>query len=298
MELIIGFLILLIILLSAYIALLFREQRSINRQLSKRLNEHNRQPIRVEFINKELSQLVENINKSLKAEEVLRLNGVREEKRSKELIADISHDLRTPLTAIKGYQQLMNHGELPPDQRKKHEIAMKHADDLGVLLDHFFEYSYFLNAEPKLKLERINLTNLVTECIAAAVPAIEERGFMIRIAETKPVFSMADQDMTLRIIQNLIRNCEAHSTGDVDVQILALDKAIISFTNPVANASQIDTKRIFERFYTADRARSKSTGLGLSIVTMLAEQMGGRVSAQVQGNALTILVELPLDTSI
>ncbi|MGB4659626.1 MAG: HAMP domain-containing sensor histidine kinase [Mobilitalea sp.] len=248
----------------------------------------------MEFIDKELNQLAENINKSLKAEEILRLNGVREEKKFKELIADISHDLRTPLTAIKGYQQLIDKGEMPPDQRRKHHIAMKHADDLGILIDQFFEYSYFLNAEPTSKMERINLTNLVTECIAASVPAIEERGFMIRIKEASPVFALADQEMTLRIIQNLIRNCEAHSAGDVDVQITASDhgRAIVSFTNPVANAAEIDVKRIFERFYTGDMARKKTTGLGLAIVNMLAEQMGGGVSADMVGEEITIRVEL------
>lgn len=287
-------LVLIIILLSTYIALLAREQKSINRQLSERLNEHSRQAIRVQFINKELSQLVDNINKSLKAEEILRLNCIREEKRFKELIADISHDLRTPLTAIKGYQQLMEKGELLPVQRRRHQIAMKHADNLGLLLDHFFEYSYLLNTEPKLKLERINLTNLVTECIAAAVPAIEEHGFMIKFHESKPIYILADQEMTLRIIQNLIKNCEAHSTGDVEVQVLASDKALISFTNPIIDTWQIDIKRIFQRFYTADRSRAKTTGLGLSIVSMLTEQMGGMVSAKLQENSLTIQVALPL----
>ena len=293
MKITISILILSIVLLVLYIALLRREQRSINRQLSKRLAEDNRQPVRVEFINNELSRLAENINKSLKAEETLRLNGVREEKKFKQLIADISHDLRTPLTAIKGYQQLMEKGELLSEQRKKLQVAMKHADELGILVDHFFEYSYFLNAELKLKPERINLTNLVTECIAASVPAIEERGFMISITETMPVYAVADQEMTQRIVQNLIRNCETHSAGDVEVQIIASEKAIISFTNPVENVAQIDVKRMFERFYTGDMARRKTTGLGLSIVNLLTEQMGGVASAYLQGNKLTIRVELP-----
>lgn len=294
MKITIGILSLIVILLLAYIALLHKEQRSINRQISRRLAENSRQPIRVEFIDKELNQLAENINKSLKAEEILRLNGVREEKKFKELIADISHDLRTPLTAIKGYQQLIDKGELPAEQRRKHHIAMKHADDLGILIDQFFEYSYFLNAEPTSKMERINLTNLVTECIAASVPAIEERGFIIRIKDASPVFVLADQEMMLRIIQNLIRNCEAHSAGDVDVMITASDngRAIVSFTNPVANAAEIDVKRIFERFYTGDMARKKTTGLGLAIVNMLAEQMGGGVSAEMVGEEITIRVEL------
>ena len=138
----IGILIIIVCLLALYIALLQWQFRSINQQLCRRLTGDTKQPVSLELINRELNQLTANINKCLKAEETLRLNGVREEKKFKQLIADISHDLRTPLTAIKGYQQLMEKGELPPEQRIKLQVAMKHADELGILVDHFFEYSY------------------------------------------------------------------------------------------------------------------------------------------------------------
>ncbi len=293
MEITIGVLLLLVALLALHTVLLHRELRSMNQQLNKRLTGDSRQPVRIELINRELSRLTENINKSLKAEETLRLISIREEKKFKELIADISHDLRTPLTAIKGYQQLLDKDELMPKQRKKLQVAMRHADELEILINHFFEYSYFLNAEVKMKPEQINLTNLVTECIAAFVPEIEKHGFMIKINETTPVYALADQEMTLRIVQNLIRNCEAHSAGDVEVQITASDRAVLSFTNPVEKASEIDVNRIFERFYNGHMSTRKTTGLGLSIVNVLTEQMGGSASAHLQGNELTIQVELP-----
>lgn len=287
-------LIIIVCLLALYIVLLQRQLHSINRQLGKRLTGDSRQPVSLELINRELNQLTANINKCLKAEETLRLESVREEKRFKELIANISHDLRTPLTAIKGYQQFMENGELTADQQKKLQIAQKYADELGRLIENFFEYSYLENAELKLNLKRINLTNLVTECLATSVSSFEERGIMVQFVEAPPVFVLADQVMTVRIIQNLIRNCVAHSAGDVVVLLLALENAVISFKNPVENAAEIDVKRMFDRFYTGDRARSKTTGLGLSIVKLLAEQMGGTVSAGLQKNELEIQVELPL----
>jgi signal transduction histidine kinase len=213
------------------------------------------------------------------------------------MIATISHDLRTPLTAIKGYQQLMSNGELTLEQQKRLQIAQNHAEELGNLVEHLFEYSYLINAEPKLNIERVNITNLITECLAAAVPDFEKRGIKVKLKETATVYAMVDQEMTVRIVQNLIRNCVIHSAGDVEVQILAsenLENSLILFKNLVENPTEIDVNCLFERFYTRDKARSKTTGLGLSIVKLLAEQMGGTVEARLNGNELTIQVEINL----
>ena len=259
----VGVLSMLIVLFIAYIIFFQLQLRYINQQLAKRLTEHTRQPISLQLINKELNTLAVNINKCLKAEETLRLDGIREEKRFKELIANISHDLRTPLTAINGYQQLMEKGMLSDEQHQKLKTAQKHADELGGLIEHFFEYSYLLNADPDLSIERINLTNLVTELLAESVAFFEENNLMVHIEEAKPVFVSADREMTVRIVQNLIRNSLAHSGGDVTVQVWGTEKGVISFKNSLKNTYEIDVERLFDRFYTADKSRNKSTGLGL-----------------------------------
>ncbi|WP_333781235.1 sensor histidine kinase [Oceanirhabdus sp. W0125-5] len=260
--------------------------------MTKRLTEHTRQPISLELINKELNTLAININKCLKAEETLRLKGIREEKRFKELIANISHDLRTPLTAIKGYQQLMEKGELSDDQRKKLDVAQKHALELEKLIGQFFEYSYLLNARSEPNLEQINVTNLVTECLANAIAVFEEKELTVQLEETQPVFALADKEMTVRIVQNLIRNCAVHSVGTIEVGIKNKENPVISFRNPVKNPAEVDVNRLFERFYTSDKSRNQTTGLGLSIVKMLAEQMDGRVGATLKDNMIEIWVEL------
>lgn len=284
----------LIILLILYIVFLQLQLHDINKLLTKRLKEHTRQPISLALFNKELNALASNINKCLKEEENLRIEALREEKHFKEMISNISHDLRTPLTAIKGYQQLMEKGTLTNEQRYKLQVAEKHADELGVLIEHFFEYAYLVNAEAELNTERINLTNLVTECLAGAIPVFEENNLEVHIAQTPPVFAKASREAVIRIVQNLIRNCIQHSDGNIEVQVLAEKNAIISFKNSVKNDCEIDIKHIFDRFYTADNTRSKTTGLGLSIVRLLAEQMGGSTSALLQDGVLDIRVELPI----
>lgn len=267
---------------------------NINRQLTKRLLEKTRQPISLELINRDLNILATNINKCLVEEEKLRIDGIKREKRFKELIANISHDLRTPLTAIKGYQQLIENSELTDNQRKKLGIAQKHTVELGQLIEHFFEYSYLINSEPELNLQRINLTNIVIECLAASVPILEENNLAVHIEETPPIFVLADKEMVLRIIQNLIRNCVQHSNGNIEVQLLVMENAVISFRNPVKSTSDIDVERIFDRLYKGDKVRSNTTGLGLSIVRLLAELMGGSTDAKLQNGLLDIQVRLRL----
>lgn len=286
--------ILLIMGLAWHNVFLQRQLRSMSRQLEKRLTEHTRQPISLELVNKELNTLAAHINKCLQAEENLRLKGIQEEKHFRELIANISHDLRTPLTAIKGYQQLMMNGELAAAQLKKLQTAQKHADALGRLIDHFFEYSYLLHAEPELNPEEINLTNFLAECLASSVAALEEHQLSVRLEETPPVFVIADKESLSRIIQNLIRNAVQHSGGEIGVRLTAADLGVLSFRNPVRSPSDIDINRLFDRFYTGDATRSSGSGLGLSIVRLLTEQMGGRTSAELQDGMLEIRIELPL----
>lgn len=294
MNIIVVVLSIISILSIFYIIFLQQQLRSINLQLGKRLKEHTRQPISLEMINKELTSLAVNINNCLKAEEKLRLDVLREEKHFKEMIANISHDLRTPLTAIKGYQQLIEKEPLSKQQQSKLKIAKKHVDELGILIEHFFQYTYLLNVDDILKPEKINLTNLIAECIAASVELFEEKQIEADFSQTSPVFVFCDKEAATRIIQNLIRNCVQHSKSNIKIQISATENAVISFKNSVNNSSDIDVTKLFDRFYTGDKARSKSTGLGLSIVQLLAEQMGGSTSAALQKDILEICVELPL----
>lgn len=291
MAYIVAILVVVIVLLTLYLIMLKVQIRSMNRQLVKRLKENTRQPITLELINTELNNLAINLNHCFKAEETLRLNGVREEKRFKEMIANISHDLRTPLTAIKGYQQLLDRGELSSEQRDKLKIVRNRTEELGQLIEHFFEYSYLLNMEPEQHREKINLTNLVTECLVAYVTTLEEHNLNLEFDEdTPPIFLIADKEMVTRIVQNLLRNCVQHSSGNIKVKLLQDKVTILSFQNPVANPLEIDASKLFDRFYTGDQSRNHSTGLGLSIVKLLAQQMGGEVEGNLQGDELEIRV--------
>ena len=232
-------------------------------------------------------------------EQQIRLDNMRDEKHFKEMIANISHDLRTPLTAIKGYLYLLSQSELTTEQCHKLSIAQKHANDLGNLIDSFFDYSYMLSTELLPNMQKINLTNIVAECLADFVTAFEERGITVVYQQELPVYAYADPQMTVRILQNLLRNCKAYSVGDITVTLCNIQSpkghmTQIAISNAVNTNSRLDTERMFDRFYTGDKSRSSTTtGLGLSIVKHLVDINNGSASARMKENILTLEIALP-----
>lgn len=285
-----------VLILFLYIIFILKQLKSINKQLDKRLIENTRQPLNIELFNKTITNLSKNINRCLKLEEKRRLESINDQKQFKELISNISHDLRTPLTSIKGYQQLLEKTPLDKHQVQLLKTAQKSTDELDLLIENFFEYSYLVTAKTEPNLEKININNLIVECVLSYIAIFEEKNLNVNIKETPPVFVLGDKNMLIRIIENLLNNCAKHSLGDIDIKIEFLQNAKITFTNPINQDTNINVDKLFHRFYTSDSTRNKSTGLGLSIVEFLVKQMNGNVGAYLNktDHTLSIFFEIPL----
>ena len=285
-----------VLILFLYIIFILKQLKSINKQLDKRLIENTRQPLNIELFNKTITNLSKNINRCLKLEEKRRLESINDQKQFKELISNISHDLRTPLTSIKGYQQLLEKTPLDKHQVQLLKTAQKSKDELGLLIENFFEYSYLVTAKTEPNFKKININNLIVECVLSYIAILEEKNLNVNIKETPPVFVLGDKNMLIRIIENLLNNCAKHSLGDIDIKIEFLQNAKITFTNPINQDTNINVDKLFHRFYTSDSTRNKSTGLGLSIVEFLVKQMDGNVGAYLNktDHTLSIFFEIPL----
>ena len=285
-----------VLILFLYIIFILKQLKSINKQLDKRLIENTRQPLNIELFNKTITNLSKNINRCLKLEEKRRLESINDQKQFKELISNISHDLRTPLTSIKGYQQLLEKTPLDKHQVQLLKTSQKSTDELGLLIENFFEYSYLVTAKTEPNFKKININNLIVECVLSYIAILEEKNLNVNIKETPPVFVLGDKNMLIRIIENLLNNCAKHSLGDIDIKIEFLQNAKITFTNPINQDTNINVDKLFHRFYTSDSTRNKSTGLGLSIVEFLVKQMNGNVGAYLNktDHTLSIFFEIPL----
>lgn len=285
----------IISILCIYIFSIHRQLQKINNILCMRLSESTGQQISLDLIDRQLIKLAGNINRCLKAEEKLRLKVVKDEESFKDMITDISHDFRTPLTAIRAYLQLMEKEDLEPKQKQQLGIVLKHADYLGELIEHFFEYAYLVDTTPNVKLEPVNITNLLIEKVANAVALLENANIVPEIDENM-CFVLCDEEMTNRIFENLLRNTVAHAKSYLKIyftqeSVNEQKYQVIHFENPIDVNDSIDTEKMFNRFYVSNQAR-KTTGLGLSIVKILTEQQGGMAKAYKNKDRLDIQIWL------
>ncbi len=272
--------------------------RSLNRQLQKRLYDGSKNYIQTTLLDHSVERLASLMNKCFAQDEQIRQTLSGEEKHFRETIANISHDLRTPLTSINGFLQLLERENPTGLQQKRLAVIQKHSNELGELIEHFFEYSYLLSDDSEITPERFCLTDETAECIAASALQLEEKRIDVHIGQFGHVCVVADREKTVRIIQNLVRNCIHHSAGDITVNVTQSDGfARLTISNPVSDPSVIQPERLFDRFYTGDQSRKKSTGLGLSIVRLLSQQMHGSASAELSGDILSISVTLPQEFS-
>lgn len=215
-------------------------------------------------------------------------NGDRE---LKEAITNISHDLRTPLTAICGYLDLLEKQELSEDTERYIEQIRNRTEVLKQLTEELFRYSVIAST-PALTYEKINLCRVLEESLISFEGAMQQADIAPEIQmPNAPVWRVLDASAIARIFGNLINNAIRYSDGDLSVRMDADGR--ISFINTAKELSTVEVGKLFDRFYTVDSAR-KTTGLGLSIAKTLVEQMNGSITASYESGKLNITIFFPL----
>lgn len=272
------------------------------RQLKYRINAPIKKPLALEMQDNDLMTLTAMLNQIFRQDEEFRRIQNIHEYEYKELITNISHDLRTPLTVLKGYLQLLEHCEIDDTSKKYLSICFRHTDELERRIRQFFEYSYWMNQEQKPQLKILNITNLIVDTMTDFIPMFEEKGLTMRLEQDIIYKGLANEELLCRVMQNLLKNCLQYSTGEVVVSITQItnepiyfpqkkirkDNICICVQNPIAEDSKLDSSKIFQRFYVAKKEHNQSTGLGLSIVKLLVEKMQGEVFAICDKNLLRI----------
>ena len=270
-----------------------REIRSMSRQLEDLSAERSEKKISLTLVDARLNELATQINENMELQKQLRIDARKSEQRLKDSIAGVSHDLRTPLTAIIGYIQMLERSGLNGEQQEKATIILKKANAMRELVESFFELSVIESGQSELAEEAVNFTNIVSEAVVDFIPRFEA-------AELEPDVDLGDKSLYIagdttalgRIVQNLLSNALKYTAGRVKVALEERDgEIILTVVNEVRPDTPPDMERIFERFYTGDDCRnSGSAGLGLYIVKLLAEKMQGAVSASLENKMLSVYV--------
>ena len=235
---------------------------------------------------------IENRRNALEKEQAA-LQARNEELRAN-LLRTISHDLRTPLTSILGYLQLVEENSLTPEQRREYlAVIRSRAATLQTLITSFYDLSRIEGGQWQLEREPVDLARELADQLAAAYEQLEQAGLQVsvKIADGLPPV-WGDRNGVVRVLSNLLTNAYRHGTGTLEARLYREgDHVVSAFSNDAPGMTDEDVERVFERFYTVDRMRTgQNTGLGMAIVKALAERMGGQVSARLEDGRFTAQV--------
>ena len=238
---------------------------------------------------KQMQRLAAELNRRLRKIRKDQLRYISGDRELKDAITNISHDLRTPLTAIMGYLQLMK--EIPKSEKLEQylEIIKGRAEAMKQLTDELFRYSVVLS-EQDSQPEQTDVNKVLEDSVMSYYGAMSEKGITptVDICEEK-ITRFVDPTALARVFANLMNNAIKYSGGDLAITLA--QPCVITFSNKAQELSSTQVERLFDRFYTVEAAH-KSTGLGLSIARTLVEQMGGTITASLEQDILTITITL------
>ncbi len=209
----------------------------------------------------------------------------------KEAVTNVSHDLRTPLTAICGYLDLLEGEEKSETAERYLSLIRGRTDHLRSLTEEFFRTSAVLAAEEPEPAEPVSLNRAVEEILAAWYGVFSARGIApeVELPET-PVVRPLNREAVSRILSNVLSNAAKYSPGDLRI-VLEKD-GTLTFSNAAPSLTPVLAEQLFDRYFTVESG-GQGTGLGLSIARRLTEQMGGTAAAGWQAGILTVRLYFP-----
>ncbi len=241
-------------------------------------------------LNKEINELLENVQRIIAKHS-------SEDRLLKEAITNISHDIRTPLTSLDGYFQLLARSESEEERQKYIAIIDERIDNLKYMLEELFTYTKLRNDTYQLQLEKIDFSRSVYDTLFSFYEEINSRGIEPQIDfSDEQIFVNGNNEAIKRILQNILKNAFDHGTERLILSMKRNGGSVVFVcSNVIHSDDEIDLSQIFTRFYKANPARThSSTGLGLSIAKQLAQRMNGSLSASVSENMFTIIFKMKI----
>ncbi|MCM1272922.1 MAG: HAMP domain-containing histidine kinase [Clostridium sp.] len=286
----VGIMALTIAALIVKIELMRKSAKEIETAFADRLMTETNTLIDVSGNDRYIKSLAASINVELKKLRSQRHKFCQGDKELKNAVTNISHDLRTPLTAICGYLELLRQEE----KSEKAAVYLSHIENrienLKQLTEELFRYTVILATE-NLEKETVDVKGVLEECLLGFYGAMDARGLTPEITITdKQVTGWLNRSALVRIFNNILTNALKYSDGDLKVCLD--DNGRISFSNKALGMDEIQLGRLFDRFFTVETTR-EGTGLGLSIAKTLVEQMDGTIGAEYKGQTLCIHLEFP-----
>jgi len=285
-----GVLFIIVIALLIKILFLKKGMDEICAELIEHLSNQSNTLISISSGDKQIKHFTAELNKQLRLLRKQRQQYLSGDRELKEAVTNISHDLRTPLTAICGYLELLEDEEKSASVERYINVISNRVETLKQLTEELFRYSVIIVSENDTVKEKIILNEMLEESIAGFYVALKQRCIYpnVQLPQNKVVRYLNPSTLS-RVLSNLLNNAIKYSDGDLDITLTEAGEII--FTNTALGLNEIQVGKLFDRFYTVDAAR-ESTGLGLAITRTLIEQMNGTILARYESNKLSICILL------
>lgn len=254
--------------------------------------------------NDEFTELAKSIN-IMNARLQARLKKEKEIEDSKyELITSVSHDLKTPLTSIIGYLDLINNHRYEDENSRDEYISIVYHKSIRLkeLVNELFEYTKLTSNDVKLELHRFNVSALINQLVGESIIDFNDKEIEVVLENPyKELYANIDVKLISRVFENLIKNAEKYSDSHSTFKIIvdsSEEYIIVHFINKCKGIKEIDVNKIFERFYRLDNARSsesEGSGLGLTISKKIIELHQGYLDAEKDGENLLLKMKLYKD---
>ena len=282
-------LVLIIIFLIYYIISINISIKEIEDNLDIILNNDTNKLITISTNNKRLNKLAITLNTSLRKIRKLEITYKNGNKELQESITNISHDLRTPLTAIKGYIDLIKKEKSKKKIVEYLKIIENKTEDLAILTEQLYDYSKSLDLKDKLKKEKVCINDILEDTILSYYALIKKKNLTPEInITTKRIYRKIDKNMAIRILENIISNTIKYT--DEDIKITLLDNGKIIIKNKSHALDNTTVNKIFNRYYTVESG-SNTSGIGLSIAKQLVNINGGKITAKYSQGCLIVELE-------
>lgn len=247
----------------------------------------------------ELDALRGEMNEVIEQTKKLNRETIRGEERFKETITNISHDIRTPLTSLDGYFQLLQEAQTKEEWERYIAIIKERISSLKAMLEELFTYTKLQNKNYELAMEDVDFGKCVYDTVFSFYEEFKNKGIEPEVDFSEEIYHVSgNKEAIRRILQNMIKNALEHGKSTIAIKMYQ-ERGLVQFSceNDVEHAEEIDVEQVFERFYKADSARTHtSTGLGLSIAKNFTEKMGGTMSVKLEDSKFRITVGFELRT--
>lgn len=275
--------------------LLKKQLRTINFALN------DGKPVDTESFVPEIQELERNIESMRERQNKLMKQEEQAQQARNDLITNVSHDLRTPLTSILGYLSYIHEDRYRDEIELRYytELVYGKARHLHKLIDDLFSYTRLDSVEYQLKKDELDVIELLNQLVAEYDGQATERNMQIvEHFEAKKLIISGDGNQIMRLFENLFSNALRYGEGNKQIDVSAKQEenmAVVRVTNYGQEISEIDLPYLFERFYKADKNRTTTgTGLGLAIAKSIVEKHGGIVTAESKNRKTSFIVKLPL----